>query len=63
MKTARTITVAISPEMRAFIGGRIEVGRYGNASEVVRAALRLLEEREDANAPQTRRVVRPGRDN
>ena len=41
-----TITVSITPELRAFIKGRLTSGRYGNASEVVRAALRLLGEHE-----------------
>jgi antitoxin ParD1/3/4 len=36
----------ISDHFNEFIGTRIEMGRYGSASEVVRAALRLLEEHE-----------------
>ena len=41
-----TITVSITPELKAFIEGRLRSGRYGNASEVVRTALRLLEDHE-----------------
>ena len=38
-----TRNVSLSPEIEAFIAGRIASGRFRNASEVVRAALRLLE--------------------
>lgn len=41
-----TRTVSLTPETGAFIAGRIASGRFRNASEVVRAALRLLEEDE-----------------
>lgn len=52
MAVRETITVSISPQLRAFIRGRLASGRYGNASEVVRAALRLLEAHEpDLRAP------------
>ncbi len=46
MTVRRTITVSLPPEMQTFIAGRLKTGRYGNASEVVRAALRLLAEHE-----------------
>ena len=46
MAIRETITVSITPELRAFIRGRLNSGRYGNASEGVRAALRLLGEHE-----------------
>ncbi len=38
--------VSLTPELSRFIGGQIASGRYQNTSEVVRAALRLFEERE-----------------
>jgi len=41
-----TRNVSLTPEIEAFIAGRIASGRFRNASEVVRAALRLLEEDE-----------------
>ena len=43
---ARTVTVSLGPHYEAFIQASIEGGRYNNASEVVRAALRRLEEDE-----------------
>ena len=42
----KTRNVSLTPEMEAFIDGRVALGRYRSASEVVRAALRLLEEDE-----------------
>jgi antitoxin ParD1/3/4 len=41
-----TMTFAIGEHLEAFIGRQVKEGRYGSASDVVRAALRLLEERE-----------------
>lgn len=46
MAARETMTVSLTPELRAFVQGRLKSGRYGNASEVVRAALRLLGEHE-----------------
>lgn len=42
MAVRETITVSITPELRGFIRERLNSGHYGNASEVVRAGLRLL---------------------
>ena len=38
---------SLSSHLEAFIQSQIETGRYGNASEVVRAGLRMLEEHEE----------------
>ena len=43
---ARTVTVSLGPHYEEFIRTSIAGGRYNNASEVVRAALRRLEEDE-----------------
>ncbi|EAA6844868.1 type II toxin-antitoxin system ParD family antitoxin [Salmonella enterica subsp. enterica serovar Java] len=39
-------SVALSPYFEDFIREQIESGRYNNTSEVIRAGLRALEERE-----------------
>ena len=43
---ARTVTVSLGPHYEEFIQSNIAGGRYNNASEVIRAALRRLEEDE-----------------
>ena len=42
----RTVTVALGQHYEDFIKSSIECGRYNNVSEVIRAALRRLEEDE-----------------
>ena len=63
MPVRKTRNVSLTPEMEAFIDGRVASGRYRSASEVVRAALRLLEEDErKRREPEARPVAekRPG---
>ena len=45
-------SVALSPHFETFIRDQVESGRYNNASEVVRAGLRLLEDTERQQAIQ-----------
>ena len=40
------MNVSLTPQLEAMIRQRVESGRYNNASEVVREALRLLDERD-----------------
>ena len=40
------MNVSLTPQLETMIQQRVASGRYNNASEVVREALRLLEERE-----------------
>lgn len=43
---ARNTSIILGDQLDAFVEGRVASGRYGSASEVVRAGLRLLEAEE-----------------
>jgi antitoxin ParD1/3/4 len=46
------MNVSLTPELEKFVSGKVESGRYTSASEVIREALRLLEEHDRARAAQ-----------
>jgi antitoxin ParD1/3/4 len=46
------MNVSLTPELEKFVSAKVESGRYNSASEVVREALRLLEEHDQARAAQ-----------
>jgi antitoxin ParD1/3/4 len=46
------MNVSLTPELEEFVSAKVQSGRYNSASEVVREALRLLEEHDDARAVQ-----------
>jgi antitoxin ParD1/3/4 len=63
MPSKSTLNVGLTPELTALIAAKIKTGHYRSASEVVRAALRLLAEKDqrDPNRTDTPASVR-GRD-
>ena len=48
MRQVKTLNVSLTPELHALIADHVASGRYGSASEVVRAALRAFERQEAA---------------
>lgn len=46
MPGQNTLNISLTPRLEDFVHSRVTSGRYGSASEVVREALRLLEDRE-----------------
>ena len=46
------MNVSLTPELDRFVTKKVRSGRYKSASEVVREALRLLEEHEQSRAAQ-----------
>ncbi len=46
------MNVSLTPELEEFVQSKVENGRYNSASEVIREALRLLEEHEKSRIAQ-----------
>jgi antitoxin ParD1/3/4 len=46
------MNVSLTPELEKLVNTKVSSGRYNSASEVVREALRLLEEHDRARASQ-----------
>jgi len=46
------MNVSLTPELDKFVAGKVDSGFYTSASEVVREALRLLEEHDRARGAQ-----------
>ena len=46
------MNVSLTVELEKFVSAKVESGRYNSASEVVREALRLLEEHDQARSVQ-----------
>lgn len=59
MSTIAKRTVSLPSEQAAFIDAKVAAGDYASASEVVRAGLRALKERDDAVERWLREDVAP----
>jgi antitoxin ParD1/3/4 len=57
MPSKSTLNVSLTPELTALIADKIKTGHYRSASEVVRAALRLLDERDRREARASRNLA------
>ncbi len=58
-----TININLTPQLEAMVREKVASGRYGSASEVVRAALRLMQEHDHLRTvklEQLRSEVRAG---
>jgi antitoxin ParD1/3/4 len=55
MALRKTRNVSLTPELKVFIDGRVAASRYRSASEVMRVALRLLEDVEAPSREEYRR--------
>jgi antitoxin ParD1/3/4 len=58
-------TLSFTPEQASFVASCVQSGRYQSASEVVRAALRLLQDQEvhrEAELQRVRALIQEGAD-
>ncbi len=58
---SRNTSITLGEHFSGFIQQQIALGRYGSASEVIRAGLRLLEEQE-ARVQALRQALQEGED-
>ena len=59
------MNISLTPHLEDLVKGKVESGRYNSASEVMRDALRLLEERDqlrDLRLEELRREIQKGID-
>jgi antitoxin ParD1/3/4 len=62
MSVRKNVSISLSPELHAVVERLLASGRYNNFSEVVRAGLRLLDERElDFQEQRTSRLTTQAR--
>jgi antitoxin ParD1/3/4 len=50
------MNVSLTPELESWVDERVRSGRYASASEVIREALRLLEEQELAKKERLAKI-------
>jgi antitoxin ParD1/3/4 len=52
------VNVSLTPELEWFVSAKVKSGTYGSSSEVIRAALRLLQRWEEGQAARLERLRR-----
>ncbi|HEY8744988.1 MAG TPA: type II toxin-antitoxin system ParD family antitoxin [Chloroflexota bacterium] len=52
------MNIHLTPELEQLVHGKVQSGRYNSASEVVREALRLMEERDLCKQELRQRLAR-----
>src|SRR5579859_2635980 len=52
MQKGKSMNVNLTPELEQMVHSKVKTGRYNSASEVVREALRLMDERDQIKAIQ-----------
>jgi antitoxin ParD1/3/4 len=55
---AMTMNVNLSPQLEAMVKAKVAAGRYNSASEVVREALRLMEQQDQLRVLQLEQLRR-----
>ena len=50
------MNISLTPELEQFVAEKVRSGRYASASEVVRDALRLLDERDELHQQRINEV-------
>ena len=50
------MNIHLTPELEQLVQGKVQSGRYNSASEVVREALRLMEERDQFIVPRREEI-------
>ena len=56
------MNVSLPPTWEQFVAGQVSAGEFGNASEVVREALRLLRDQQESRALEEMRTAFAGVD-
>jgi antitoxin ParD1/3/4 len=51
------MNVSLTPELEKLVQRKVQTGRYNSASEVVREALRLMEERDQIKAEVRKKIA------
>jgi len=59
------MNISLTPKLESFVKAKVKTGDYNNASEVIREALRVLQEKEEDRKIHVRalkRLIREGAD-